>query len=279
MRLLLALALWCGLVASAQAQSAQQFLGYTWPNANESIHCSPTCTGASVEFNVPTFSGGSVLYQWVGINANGLGSVCPVLGGCLGQFGVEWTGSALRPWYEFACTGGAGCGPVTPITGITISVGDTIKLTMLCTVACNGSDSEQWAFTLADLTTNTTCYVVTTGTHCGTSGDTLNWPLSNVNQIFYVFETDNADTWTPSARWSNATVTTGLPGSQTTINAPLSPAQASYLVGTGSGTGKTSSPSGPIGVNGNDFTFCAPITSASYNPCSASGYGASVMGP
>lgn len=242
------------------------FVGYEYPSGR----CSPVCTGASVSLNIPTFSGASIVYAWIGIQTfTGDGVVCT--SGCLGQFGVEDNHGTLSIWYELTCfTGGTGCGAVTPISGLTVSAGDTITLTLLCTLTCTGSSGDQMSVTITDITTGLTCFVLPGGT-CGTSAARFTWPLSLNNQVLYVYEVDGIVTWTPSGRWSGATYTTGLPGSQITNKTPLNAVTMGlWTVGQGAGASKSMSMSAPLDIN--NFNICPPITSAVYNACAIGPY-------
>lgn len=280
MRGLLALVIWLGLAASAQAQHpGGGFAGYIYPSTIGV--CSPACTGASVSLTIPPgLSGASILYAWVGIQTDtGDGVVCA--GSCLGQFGFQYVSGALSIWWELACvSGGTGCNGKQTITGFSVSAGDTLALNMVCTsVTCNGSTAETWAVTLTDKTTNAVC-ILHNATTCGTSGQTMNWPLSLGNFAYYVYELDGIVTWSSPGHWAGATYTQGNPGSQTTFNTPLGPSNNLWTVGSGAGASKSASASGPVGPNGNDFNICSPVTSATFTACGASWYGpAPALGP
>jgi hypothetical protein len=277
MRWVLAFVLWVGLVLSAHAQIQNSgFVGYQFPEAGR---CSPVCTGVLAQLKIPSFSGASTLFAWIGAETHtGDGTVCTAA--CLGQFGIKVTSGALSAWWELACTsGGTGCGSVTPITGFTVSTGDVINLQMTCTANCTGISTETWAVTLTDETTAAVCNMHS-ATTCGSSGVTFTWPLSLNNGLNAVYEVDGIVTWAQPGSWSNLQYQTGLPGSQITHNWPLTPNNNLWTVGSGAGASKSVSASGPVGPNGNDFNICPPVTSATYNACGASWYGPTpALGP
>ena len=257
--------------AYAQAQSTK-YVGYTYPtsqlNPGGQPRCSPNCTGASVSLIVPTFSvgDGSEVDGWLGINSDaGDGMVCT--GRCLGQIGYYYHLGVYGAWYELYCSvfAGSGCIGTTRISGITIHPGDLLTLSMTCVSSCDGSASERWSASITNVTTGAVCYVTTSGNHCGTSGSTLNWPLSFSNFVDYVIETNAGVPWAAPAEWASATYTTGLPGSQTIHKTPLSAAFAEWRAGTGGGAGKTMTPSAPLGIN--NFLICPPIAATNFTHC------------
>ena len=264
---LLALALWCGLVASAQAQTnGHGYVGYQYPVSG---NCSPVCTGAAVTVTIPkTFSGSSTVFAWIGITAPGTGTT--ICSDCLGQFGFGYTSGSLYIWWEMACGGGgSACNSVEHVSGLTVSLGDTLTLYMSCASNCTGSSSETWTLTLTDITTGGVCYMHTAST-CGTSGVTFNWPLSLSNIIYYVYEVDGIVSWTPTGKFSGAMYATGSPGSQTWLPIPMPPNSALWSQGSGAGASKSVSPSPPM--NGNDFNICSPVVAVGLTPCTISPY-------
>jgi hypothetical protein len=269
--LIISLVAACGLFAvlavpvAAQVSTPAYIAGYEYPPGG--VACSPLCTGVSASIVVPTLTANWALYEWIGIY-DGVGSGnCPT--GCLGQIGLLANRSSsittYTTWWEIACSSGnPPCGP-TQNQSLSVSVGDSLTMTMLCTANCTpGNASQTWQLTIVDNTTGGSWSL----------SETIPTQVSSVRFAYEIIDGETPSFVNP-IRWS------GLKVMQNGIWSPV-PIVAAGLLYTTTNTGPQASvnPSPPLGPNQNDFNLCYASGASSYVPCPISSYPNGVsMGP